>query len=47
MNPGFAELFNIQRIPANDVVLKPSLLSIEQKVRPEITRASAPKNGME
>ena len=42
----FAELFNIRRIPANDVILKPSLLGIEQKVRPEITRATDPKNNM-
>ena len=40
----FAELFNIRRIPANDVVLKPSLLGIEQKVRPEILKATDPEN---
>lgn len=40
----FADLFNIRRIPANDVVLRPSLLGIEQKVRPEITKATDPKN---
>ena len=40
----FADLFNIRRIPANDVVLKPSLLGIEQKVRPEIIKATNPKN---
>lgn len=40
----FADLFNVRRIPANDVVLKPSLLGIEQKVRPETTRAADPKN---
>lgn len=40
----FADLFNIRRIPANDVVLKPSLLGIEQKVRPEILKATDPKN---
>ena len=28
------ELFGIKRIPANDIVLKPKLLGIEQKVRP-------------
>jgi len=36
----FADLFNIRRIPANDVVLKPSLLGIERKVRPEIAKAT-------
>ena len=40
----FADLFNIRRIPANDVVLRPSLLGIEQKVRPEIIKATDPKN---
>jgi IS30 family transposase len=40
----FADLFNIRRIPANDVVLKPSLLGIEQKVRPEILKATDPEN---
>ena len=40
----FADLFNVRRIPANDVVLKPSLLGIEQKVRPEIIKATNPKN---
>ena len=40
----FADLFNIRRIPANDVVLRPSLLGIEQKVRPEIIKATGPKN---
>lgn len=40
----FADLFNIRRIPANDVVLKPSLLGIEQKVRPEMLKATDPKN---
>ena len=40
----FAELFNIRRIPANDVVLKPSLLGIEQKVRPEILKATDPES---
>jgi IS30 family transposase len=40
----FAELFNIKRIPANDIVLKPALLGIEQKVRPEILKATDPKN---
>ena len=29
-----AELFGIKRIPANEIVLKPKLLGIEQKVRP-------------
>ena len=28
----FADLFNIKRIPANEIILKPSLLGIEQKV---------------
>ena len=28
----FADLFNIKRIPANEIILKPSLLDIEQKV---------------
>ncbi|MBO6167739.1 MAG: hypothetical protein J6P13_05250, partial [Kiritimatiellae bacterium] len=42
----FADLFNIRRIPANDIVLKPSLLGIKQKVRPEIIRATDPKNNM-
>ena len=42
----FADLFNIRRIPANDIVLKPSLLGIEQKVRPEIIKATDPKNNM-
>ena len=42
----FADLFNIKRIPANDIVLKPSLLGIEQKVRPEIIKATDPKNNM-
>ena len=32
----FAELFHIRRIPANEIVLRPKLLGIEQKVRPEI-----------
>lgn len=32
-----ADLFNIRRIPANDIVLKPKLLGIEQKVRPWVT----------
>ena len=40
----FADLFNIGRIPANDIVLRPSLLGIEQKVRPEIIKATNPKN---
>jgi IS30 family transposase len=40
----FADLFNIRRIPANDIVLKPSLLGIKQKVRPEITKATNPKS---
>lgn len=40
----FADLFNIKRIPANDIILKPSLLGIEQKVRPEITEATNPNN---
>lgn len=40
----FADLFNIRRIPANDVILKPSLLGIEQKVRPEMLKATDPKN---
>ena len=42
----FADLFNIRRIPANDVVLKPSFLGIEQKVRPEIIKVTNPKNRM-
>ena len=32
-----ADLFNIRRVPANDIVLKPKLLGIEQKVRPWVT----------
>ena len=40
----FAGLFNIRRIPVSDVVLKPSLLGIKQKVRPEILKATDPKN---
>lgn len=32
-----ADLFGIRRIPANDIVLKPGLLGIEQKVRPWVT----------
>ena len=32
------------RESANDVVLKPSLLGIEQKVRPEILKATDPKD---
>ena len=40
----FAELFHIRKIPANEVVLKPSLLGIVQKVRPEILAATEPKN---
>lgn len=39
----FADLFGIKRIPANDVVLTPALLGIEQKVRPEITNESEPR----
>jgi hypothetical protein len=42
----FADLFNIRRISANDVVLRPSLLGIEQKVRPEIIKPTDPKNNM-
>lgn len=40
----FADLFNIRRIPANDVVLKPSLLGSERKVGPEILKATDPKD---
>lgn len=40
----FADLFNIRRIPANDIVLKPSLLGIEQKVRPGIIEVSSQKD---
>ena len=40
-----ADLFNIRRIPANDVVLKPKLLGIEQKVRPWVTGETDPKTG--
>lgn len=39
----FAELFGITRIPANEVVLMPRLLGIEQKVRPEILAETEPK----
>ena len=38
-----ANLFDIRRIPANDIVLKPKLLGIEQKVRPWVTTGTDPK----
>ena len=37
-----ADLFNIRRIPANDIVLKPELLGIEQKVRSWVTDETNP-----
>lgn len=37
------DLFNIRRIKANDIVLKPKLLGIEQKVRPWVTEETKPK----
>ena len=40
----FAELFHIRRIPANEVVLTPSLLDVVKKVRPEILATTEPKN---
>lgn len=39
-----ADLFNIRRIPANDVVLKPSLLGTGRKAEPEMAKAADPKN---
>ncbi len=39
-----ADLFNIRRIPANDAVLKPSLLGIGRKAGPEMSKAADPKN---
>ena len=39
-----ADLFNIRRIPANDIVLKPKLLGIEQKVRAWVTEETNPKD---
>lgn len=38
-----ADLFNIQRINANDIILKPKLLGIEQKVRPWVTGETGTK----
>ena len=38
-----ADLFSVRRIPANDIVLKPKLLGIEQKVRPWVTEETDPK----
>ncbi len=39
-----ADLFNIRRIPANDAVLKPSLLGTGRKAGPEMAKAADPKN---
>ena len=38
------ELFGIKRIPANEIVLKPKLLGIEQKVRPWVLENSSEKD---
>ena len=38
-----ADLFNIRKIPANDIILKPKLLGIEQKVKPWVTEETIPK----
>jgi len=40
-----ADLFNIRRIKANDIILKPKLLGIEQKVRPWVSEETNPKKG--
>ena len=39
-----ADLLNIRKIPANDVVLKPKLLGIEQKVKNWVLEESEPKH---
>jgi len=39
------DLFNIRRIKANDIILKPKLLGIEQKVRPWVTEETNPRKG--
>ena len=40
-----ADLFNVRRIRANDIILKPKLLGIEQKVRPWVAEETDPKPG--
>ena len=37
-----ADLFNIRRIPANEIVLKPKLLGLEQRVKPWVTGETDP-----
>ena len=37
-----ADLFNIRRIPANEIVLKPKLLGLEQRVKPWVTEETDP-----
>jgi len=39
-----ADLFNVRKIPANDIVLKPKLLGLEQQVRPSITEETEPQS---
>ena len=40
--PEVADLFNIRKIPANEIVLKPKLLGLEQKVRPWVSIETDP-----
>lgn len=37
-----ADLFRVRKIPANEIVLKPKLLGLEQRVRPSITKETDP-----
>lgn len=37
-----ADLFNIRKIPANEIILKPKLLGLEQKVRPQVSAETDP-----